>query len=255
MTGENGPGRNSSGWKPEPGQVPRSSPPGGVPPSNGEHEARFGELPDGGFVGDEEEYEVEEDTTEIVSGESPSGNEELEEDELKAVMTQRDEYLDSLRRLQAEFENYRKRVAKQQSDQIARAALSLVDKLLPVLDTLDLATTHLGDAESNDGRALLAVSGQLRDLLVKEGLERIDPAGETFDPTAHEAVGQVPADEAVTVSEGTGEETGGAGAPEGAEAPNQGAPRPHEPVVAEVMRPGYRWRGVVVRPAMVVVRG
>ena len=104
-------------------------------------------------------------------------------------MTQRDEYLDSLRRLQAEFENYKKRVAKQQSDQVARAALSLVDKLLPVLDTLDLATSHIGDAESADGRALLAASGQLRDVLAKEGLERIDPLGEEFDPNAHEAVG------------------------------------------------------------------
>ena len=78
---------------------------------------------------------------------------------------------------------------------MARAAVSLVDKLLPVLDTLDLATEHLGDAESADGRALLAASSQLRDVLAKEGLERIDPLGETFDPNAHEAVGHLPAEE------------------------------------------------------------
>ncbi len=169
--------------------------------------------------------ELEDDATQIISGTSP------EIGDLKEALAQRDEYLDSLRRLQAEFENYKKRVAKQQSDQIARAALSLVDKLLPVLDTLDLATSHIGDAESADGRALVAASGQLRDLLAREGLERIDPLGEEFDPTAHEAVGHVPA-----------EEGGSPGAP-------------GEPVVAEVMRAGYRWRGAVVRPAMVMVRG
>lgn len=172
--------------------------------------------------------DAEDDSTEIISGSSP------EIGDLKEVIAQRDEYLDSLRRLQAEFENYKKRVAKQQSDQVARAALSLVDKLLPVLDTLDLAISHIGDAESADGRALVAVSGQLRDVLSKEGLERIDPVGEVFDPTAHEAVGHAPADDGQSDPDGSG-----AG----------------EPVVAEVMRAGYRWRGAVVRPAMVTVRG
>jgi molecular chaperone GrpE len=179
--------------------------------------------------------DIEGDSTEIVSGSSP------EIGDLKEVIAQRDEYLDSLRRLQAEFENYRKRVAKQQSDQIARAALSLVDKLLPVLDTLDLATSHIGDAESADGRALVAVSGQLRDVLSKEGLERIDPLGEVFDPTAHEAVGHAPEE---VPDENSGSD------PDGSDPSGNG-----EPVVAQVMRAGYRWRGAVVRPAMVTVRG
>ena len=158
------------------------------------------------------------------------------------ALAQRDEYLDSLRRLQAEFENYKKRVAKQQTDQVARAAVSLVEKLLPVLDTLDLATEHLGDAESADGRALMAASSQLRDVLTKEGLERIDPLGEEFDPNAHEAVGHLPAEDdrpraVPTVRRRRRGRSSG------------------EPVVAQVMRPGYRWRGTVVRPAMVMVRG
>ncbi len=194
--------------------------------------ARDTDVVDAEVIGDD----LDDDATGIISGTAP------ELGDLKAALTQRDEYLDSLRRLQAEFENYKKRVAKQQSDQVARAALSLVDKLLPVLDTLDLATSHIGDAESADGRALLAASGQLRDVLVKEGLERIDPLGEEFDPNAHEAVGHV-ADE------------GEHGAP-GADGPPDGASvASGEPVVAEVMRPGYRWRGAVVRPAMVTVRG
>jgi molecular chaperone GrpE len=156
--------------------------------------------------------------------------EPVEVDPLDAALTERDEYLDSLRRLQAEFENYKKRVMKQQADQVARAAASLVDKLLPVLDALDLATDHVGDADSEEARALVAASGLLQGVLAKEGLERIDPVGQEFDPTAHEAVGQVPA-------------------------PDDVEPTPTgEPLVAQVMRPGYRWHGTVVRPAMVMVQ-
>src|ERR1700722_19960074 len=130
------------------------------------------------------------DATGVISGSAP------ESGDVEQVVAQRDEYLDSLRRLQAEFENYKKRVAKQQTDQVARAAKSLVEKLLPVLDTLDLATSHISDFESADGRALMAASGQLRDVLIKEGLERIDPLGEEFDPNDHEAVGHLPHEEA-----------------------------------------------------------
>jgi molecular chaperone GrpE len=168
-----------------------------------------------------------------------------DEDPLALALNQRDEYLDSLRRLQAEFENYKKRVVKQQADQVARAAVSLLEKVLPVLDTLDLATQHLGDAESADGRALLAVTSQLHDVLAKEGLERIDPLGEPFDPTAHEAVGHLPAEEAPA----------GADPGDREDAAAEGLPASAEPVVGQVMRPGYRWRGAVVRPAMVMVRG
>ncbi len=157
--------------------------------------------------------------------------EAAEIDPLIAALAERDEYLDSLRRIQAEFENYKKRVAKQQADQVARAAASLVDKLLPVLDALDLATDHVGDNESAEAKALVAASGLLQGVLAKEGLERIDPVGQEFDPNAHEAVGQVPA-------------------PDGVDPTPSG-----EPVVAQVMRAGYRWHGTVVRPAMVMVQG
>ena len=169
--------------------------------------------------------------------EEPAADDEVVEaeaaevDPLAAALAERDEYLDSLRRLQAEFENYKKRVAKQQADQVARAAAGLVDKLLPVLDALDLATDHVGDNGSDEAKALVAASGLLQGVLAKEGLERIDPVGHEFDPNAHEAVGQVPA-------------------PDGAEPSASG-----EPIVAQVMRAGYRWHGTVVRPAMVMVQG
>ena len=155
----------------------------------------------------------------------------VEADPLEVAEAERDEYLDSLRRLQAEFENYKKRVLKQQTEQMTRAAASLVDKLLPVLDALDLATGHVGDTESDEAKALVAASGLLQGILAKEGLERISPQGEEFDPNAHEAVGQVPA-------------------PDGVEPTASGEPR-----VAQVMRAGYRWHGTVVRPAMVLVEG
>ncbi len=158
-----------------------------------------------------------------------------QDDPLAAALAERDEYLDALRRIQAEFDNYRKRVVSQQADQASRGVARFVDKLLPVLDTLDLAVQHLGDADSPDGKALVATGSQLHDLLAKEGLERIDPLGEVFDPTAHDAVGHVPPDE------------------ESAEE-DEDAPPP-KPVVAQVLRPGYRWKGTVLRPAMVTVKG
>ena len=180
-------------------------------------------------------------------------------DPLTAVTAQRDEYLDSLRRLQAEFDNYRKRVTKQQSEQAERAAVSLVGKLLPVLDALDLAAAHVGDPDSDDARALVAAASLLTGALAKEGLERIDPVGQPFDPNDHEAVGHLPADPAAAAAGGNGNGNGAAGSA-GAEPPaadeEKGASAPHDgPVVGQVMRPGYRWKGTVIRPAMVMVHG
>jgi molecular chaperone GrpE len=175
-------------------------------------------------------------------------------DPLAAVTAQRDEYLDSLRRLQAEFENYRKRVAKQQSEQAVRATVSLVNKLLPVLDALDLAVAHSGDAESDDARALVAASSLLNGALEMEGLERIDPVGQPFDPNAHEAVGHLPAEAKPDTEPDTDEADAKAGDEADAKADDE-APAPDGPVVGQVMRAGYRFKGTVVRPAMVMVHG
>jgi molecular chaperone GrpE len=177
------------------------------------------------------EVELVDDVPEDQVDEADTVVDATEAGPLVVALAERDEYLDSLRRLQAEFENYKKRVSKQQADQMSRAASSLVDKLLPVLDALDLATDHVGDNDSEEARALVAASGLLQGILAKEGLERIDPVGQQFDPNAHEAVGQV-------------------AAPEDADPTATG-----EPVVAQVMRAGYRWHGTVVRPAMVMVEG
>jgi molecular chaperone GrpE len=141
-----------------------------------------------------------------------------EPDPLVELTRQRDEYRDALIRLQADFENYKKRILKQQTEHLERAAESLVEKLLPVLDAADLALAHGG------GDDVKQISSALAATLEREGLERIDPTGGPFDPTLHDAVAHEPSDDG-------------------------------EQEVAEVLRAGYRWKGRVLRPAMVKVRG
>jgi len=151
------------------------------------------------------------------------------EDERTDVERERDEYLDALRRLQADFENYRKRVERQFEELAARGVSALVGRLLPVIDALDLAEDHLLAEAPSDGvlaadtKALVQARALLLDTLEKEGLERVGADGEPFDPTVHDAVAH---------AEGEG-----------------------GPIVDEVLRAGYRWRGQVLRPAMVKVRG
>jgi len=152
---------------------------------------------------------------------------------LAALATQRDEYLDALRRLQADFENYKKRVLKQQTEHLERAAEALVVKLLPILDALDLAVAHAGD--SPEAKVVAPIASSLIDVLEKEGLERIDPKGQPFDPNQHDAVMHEPQG----ANGGSEEHEGGGG----------------EPQVSDVMRAGYRWKGRVLRPAMVKVKG
>ena len=98
-------------------------------------------------------------------------------------------YLDALRRLQADFENYKKRVAKQQTDQADRAAESLVDKLLPVLDTADLARAH-GAAARTQPDPHRPRSTPSSEEASSASTRRRGP----FDPTVHDAVAHEPGD-------------------------------------------------------------
>ncbi len=129
---------------------------------------------------------------------------------------ERDEYLDALRRLKADFENYKRRVATESAEQRSQGALEVVRELLPVLDALDAAVEH-GGAEVQPLRS------QLVQTLEKQGLTVVGEAGVAFDPNVHEAVMH---------EDGDGEAT-----------------------VAEVLRTGYLWNGRVARAAMVRVRG
>lgn len=135
---------------------------------------------------------------------------------LEQVTSQRDEYLDSLQRLQAEFENFRRRSATESELRIANGLARLAESLLPVLDGCDAAVQQ-GLEEVAPIRSSLTVS------LEKEGLERIPAVGVPFDPNEHEAVMH---------------EAGDGG----------------EQMVVEELRSGYRWKGRVLRAAMVKVR-
>ena len=169
-----------------------------------------------------EEVQVTEAVADSSLPEEPATAEDVQraeaavESDIARIAAERDDYLDALKRLQADFENYKKRILKQQTEHLERAAEGLVGKLLPVLDTFDLAMKHGGDG-------LDQVQGQLIAALEKEGLERIDPLGKPFDPNESEAVAH---------EEGDG-----------------------GPVVSEVMRTGYRFKGKLLRPAMVKVKG
>jgi len=152
-------------------------------------------------------------------GEALADAEAAVESDLVALQRERDDYLDTLRRLQADFDNFRKRTLKQQTDVLERAAQGLVEKLLPVLDAAGLAATH------GAGDAVAPVVSLLLDTLRREGLETIAPGdGTSFDPTMHEAVAHEPGDGGVQE-------------------------------VVSLLRAGYRWKGTLLRPAMVTVRG
>jgi molecular chaperone GrpE len=135
--------------------------------------------------------------------------------DLDKLAAERDDYLEQLQRVTADFDNYRKRILKQQTEHLERAAEGLVEKLLAVLDTFDLALAH--------GEGFEQVYATFVGVLEKEGLERIDPLDQPFDPNEADAVAHEDAEDG--------------------------------PVVADVLRPGYRWKGRVLRPAMVKVRG
>lgn len=208
-------------WAEESPTVQRR-PPGMGPPSRGAAAAKAtgddGASTDEGAPYDGPDRRKAEETSSELSEDALAEAALLVQNDFVALERERDDYLDQLRRVQADFENYRKRVMGQQADVVERAAESLVQQLLPVLDACDAAVQH--GAED-----VAPVQSQLVDTLTKLGLERLDPAGAAFDPNFHEAVMH---------EAGDGDDG---------------------PVVAEVLRTGYTWKGRVLRPAMVKVKG
>jgi len=146
------------------------------------------------------------------------------ESELGEARRRAEEYLIDVRRVAADFDNYRKRVARDSEAQVQRAAESIVSELLPVLDNLERAvdaSEHHEEAKVAEGVAM--VRQQLADLLRRRGLEEIEAEpGETFDPHMHEALSHQPSEH-----------------PEG--------------TIAAVWQRGYRLGDRVVRAARVVV--
>lgn len=145
----------------------------------------------------------------------PSNSEDLarERDEMRALA----------QRVQADFENYKKRVQRDQAEVSERGAALLVEQLLPVLDNFDLALLNLDEADDKVRKGVELVYADFVAVLERAGLERIPTDGQPFDPEVHEAV---------------------------LHEPGEG-----DPTVVETMRSGYRLKGRVLRPAMVKVSG
>lgn len=145
--------------------------------------------------------------------------------ELDEKNAQLKDYLDTLQRLKAEFENYRKRILKEQSQFLETAAQDLIIKILPVLDNFELAL--FAAEETKDYQKLIRgiemVYGEFKEILGKEGLERIEAKDQIFNPEIHEAAMQVHSEEH------------------------------NENDVVDVLRNGYLFKGKVLRPAMVKV--
>jgi len=128
-------------------------------------------------------------------------------------------------RLAAEFDNYRKRINRERSELSDRAQASFVAKLLDVLDDMDrLVASDPATPLPSLRAGLSAVDRKLSKELEDAGVERIDPVGTTFDPSLHEAVSTVPAPD-----------------------------RSKDQQVSATFSPGYRFKGVLVRPARVQV--
>ena len=147
-----------------------------------------------------------------------------EPDELARAKTQAAEYRDHLQRLQAEFENYRKRMTRSQERLVDAELQRFVQGLLEVLDEFDLALIAAERQPDFDAfrKGVELVYAKLAETLRAEGLERIEAEGKAFDPNEHEALMQ------------TGDGEG-------------------DPHVAEVFRQGYKLRGTVIRPSSVRV--
>lgn len=156
--------------------------------------------------------------------------------ELESAREEAATHRETAQRVQADFENFRKRMTRDHADAVKRAGERIVSSLLPVIDNLERAIAHAeteggetaphGESTSADTDLLAGVRmvhGQLLDVLAKEGVVVDDPAGQPFDAIRHQAVGQL---EDPTVPEGT---------------------------VVEVYQKGYELHGRTIRSAMVVV--
>jgi molecular chaperone GrpE len=174
----------------------------------------------------DEDAEVE---AEAAEGEAPDDEVEAEEDAIAADLAkakaEAESYLDDLRRLQADFDNYRKRTLREQTARTASASQALVARLLPVLDNFELAVSAAEQSRDFDGmlKGVEMVLGALREVLEGEGLVKIEAEGKPFDPERHEAVIAVEQEDS---DPGT---------------------------VVGIVRTGYELGGKVLRPAMVKV--
>ena len=159
----------------------------------------------------------------VVEPEDEAAAVEADLDELRAKAAQRDEYLAIAQRTQADFENYRKRMAREVSLAEGRGVTRLAKELLPALDNLDRAIAAAPSGQDSLTEGFRLVHAELTAALARLGIEGYAPKGEPFDPNQHEAMAQHQVEGAAS---GT---------------------------VVEVYQPGYRLNDTILRPARVVV--
>jgi molecular chaperone GrpE len=166
------------------------------------------------------------------AGPGPDGEATQVEQDLDSLLAdtqrERDEYLELAKRTKADFENFRKRMAAEIQAAAPRGKAEIARDVAPVLDDLERALQAAGldpEGDSEDGLAhgVILVFRGLRETLARHGIEAVDPTGEKFDPTVHEALSTQPVE---------GTEAG---------------------TVVEVMQKGYRMGDRLIRPARVVV--
>ena len=150
-------------------------------------------------------------------------------EQIEAAKKEAADSAERLLRLQADWDNYRRRTAAERIAERERAAEKLATNLLPILDDMERASEHASQNAEGDEKVtqfvegVMAVHDKMLDILGKEGVEVIDPVGEPFDPLVHQAVGRVEDTEA------------------------------YDETVAQVYQKGYRMGGKVIRTAMVTV--
>jgi|SRR3954447_249124 molecular chaperone GrpE len=172
----------------------------------------------------EEEPVTSRDEAGEPSGEEDPANEEQGlRDKEQAEQSEPEDYLALAQRIQADFENYRKRAAREAAAAGERARSGLVRELLPIVDNLERALASAEDGEQHLAEGVRLVHSELVAVLERNGVQQFDPSGEKFDPAEHEALS--------VRDEG---ESG---------------------LVLDVVEKGYRSNGTVLRPARVVVSG
>ncbi len=157
--------------------------------------------------------------------ENPAQELKPEEGSPQALQADLDRFRDLALRTQADFDNFRKRAAREREEGMRYANVSLIEKLIPILDNFELGLDAA--RQGSDGGAIVSglemVGRQLQDLLSSQGVETVDALGQPFDPKMHDALGQEASDEA------------------------------EEGIVLRQLRKGYKLKDRLVRPANVIV--
>ena len=180
-----------------------------------------------GIDGEATYIDSDDDVDEISTSSLPDSTNLLGSD-ISSIQAERDSYLDTLRQIQADFENYKKRVIRDQNEFSDLKTIAIMGELLGVLDNFELALNSFNDGEADEKilklkKGIDLVYSDFYSALEKQGLERIEAKGKAFDPEIHEAV----------MHDNNGDND--------------------VEIVVEVLRPGYLVKGKVIRPAMVKV--